>query len=111
METYREDGAFAFILRVRYLTVFFYSQIDYVFQELEGYAAIRDPSTDIQLASFERIWRSDSLITPSLRNDLLAVSALLESSSPPDWHPGSDGKVLDLVHPSLYPIVYGRTHA
>jgi len=26
-----------------------------------------------------------------------------------DWHPGSDGLVLDLVHPSLYPIVYGRT--
>lgn len=26
-----------------------------------------------------------------------------------DWHPGSDGKVLDLVHPSLYPLVYGRT--
>ncbi|RXW15495.1 hypothetical protein EST38_g10358 [Candolleomyces aberdarensis] len=26
-----------------------------------------------------------------------------------DWHPGSDGKVLDLVHPSLYPLVYGKT--
>lgn len=26
-----------------------------------------------------------------------------------DWHPGSDGQVLNLVHPSLYPIVYGST--
>lgn len=26
-----------------------------------------------------------------------------------DWHPGSDGKVLDLVHPSLWPLIYGRT--
>lgn len=26
-----------------------------------------------------------------------------------DWHPGSDGKVLDLVHPSLFPLVYGRS--
>ena len=26
-----------------------------------------------------------------------------------DWNPGSDGFVLNLVHPSLYPIVYGRT--
>ena len=26
-----------------------------------------------------------------------------------DWHPRSDGKVLDLVHPSLYPLVYGQT--
>ena len=26
-----------------------------------------------------------------------------------DWHPGSDGLVSNLAHPSLYPIVYGRT--
>ena len=26
-----------------------------------------------------------------------------------DWHPGSDGKVLDLVHPSLFPLLYGRS--
>lgn len=26
-----------------------------------------------------------------------------------DWHPGSNKQVLDLVHPSLYPLVYGKT--
>lgn len=26
-----------------------------------------------------------------------------------DWHPGSNKTVLDLVHPSLYPHVIGRT--
>ena len=26
-----------------------------------------------------------------------------------DWYPGSDGLVHNLAHPSLYPIVYGRT--
>ena len=26
-----------------------------------------------------------------------------------DWHPGSDGKVLDLVHPSLFPLMYGKS--
>lgn len=26
-----------------------------------------------------------------------------------DYHPGSDEKVLDLVHPSLWPLIYGRT--
>lgn len=26
-----------------------------------------------------------------------------------DWHPRSNGLVLDLVHPSLYPLVYGRS--
>jgi hypothetical protein len=42
---------------------------------------------------------------------LIAAVAPLENvpDSEKDWHPGSDGLVLDLVHPSLYPIVYGRT--
>ena len=26
-----------------------------------------------------------------------------------DWHPGSGGLVFNLAHPSLYPIVFGRT--
>lgn len=26
-----------------------------------------------------------------------------------DWHPGSDGLVLDLVHPSVFPLEYGTT--
>ncbi|KAF8192397.1 hypothetical protein K438DRAFT_1762395 [Mycena galopus ATCC 62051] len=44
---------------------------------------------------------------------LKAAVSLLENvpDAEMDWHPGSDGKVLDLVHPSLYCIVYGRTHA
>jgi hypothetical protein len=28
-----------------------------------------------------------------------------------DWHPRSNNQVLDIVHPSLYPLVYGRTLA
>ena len=26
-----------------------------------------------------------------------------------DWHPGSNQQVLDLVHPSLFPLVYGQS--
>ena len=42
---------------------------------------------------------------------MLAAVTPLENvpDSEKDWHPGSDGLVLDLVHPSLYPIIYGRT--
>jgi len=42
---------------------------------------------------------------------LLAAVAPLEAvpESGRDWHPGSDGLVHSLAHPSLYPIVYGRT--
>ena len=30
-----------------------------------------------------------------------------EQGAEPDWHPKSDDQVLDLVHPSMYPFVYG----
>ena len=26
-----------------------------------------------------------------------------------DWHPGTNDQVLDLVHPSLFPLIYGRS--
>ncbi|KAK2041000.1 hypothetical protein LZ31DRAFT_568317 [Colletotrichum somersetense] len=40
-----------------------------------------------------------------------AVSQILENVQrhAEDWHPGSDGKVLDLVHPSLYPLYSIKT--
>ncbi|KAI0730148.1 hypothetical protein C8Q72DRAFT_265339 [Fomitopsis betulina] len=86
--------------------------INYIMGELRGYAALRDPRTGIEPGPYERIWKSDKLISPSLRAELLAAAvAPLESvpEAAKDWHPGSDGKVLDLVHPSLYPVVYGRS--
>ncbi|KAF7555998.1 hypothetical protein G7Z17_g1732 [Cylindrodendrum hubeiense] len=53
--------------------------------------------------------KSDSLLDDDLRNALRTAVAELEDvpESHKDWHPGSDGKVLDLVHPSLWPLVYG----
>lgn len=84
---------------------------NYVLEELQGYADLRDPETGIEVGPAERIWKSDKLIPSSLREKLVAAVVPLESvpDSEKDWHPGSDGLVLDLVHPSLYPIVYGHT--
>ncbi|KAH7144578.1 hypothetical protein B0J13DRAFT_585273 [Dactylonectria estremocensis] len=55
--------------------------------------------------------KSDKLIPDDLREALKAAVAPLENvpAEQLDWHPGSDGKVLDLVHPSLYPLLYGRS--
>ncbi|KAF4950576.1 hypothetical protein FSARC_13144 [Fusarium sarcochroum] len=55
--------------------------------------------------------KSDNLITQELREALKAAVAPLENvpDEQKDWHPGSDGKVLDIVHPSLWPLVYGRS--
>ncbi|KAG9098376.1 hypothetical protein FS749_003959 [Ceratobasidium sp. UAMH 11750] len=66
-----------------------------------------------QVACYDRIWQSDKLIPTSLKEKLVAGVSKLEDvpDSEKDWHPRSNGLVLDLVHPSLYPIVYGRTLA
>ncbi|KAF9009329.1 hypothetical protein BDZ89DRAFT_1143863 [Hymenopellis radicata] len=62
--------------------------IDYVLQELEAYARIRE--NEIEIACYE----------PGVEE--------LEGEEK-DWHPGSNNQVLDLVHPSLYPIAYGKS--
>ncbi|KAI0717938.1 hypothetical protein C8Q72DRAFT_902417 [Fomitopsis betulina] len=87
------------------------NMINYVMTELEAYAVLRDEDTGIEPGPYERTWKSDKLIPANLKSELLAAIAPLESvpDLEKDWHPNSDGKVLDLVHPSLYPIVYGRT--
>lgn len=33
----------------------------------------------------------------------------MDQASALDWHPNSNDMVQDLVHPSMYPLVYGRT--
>jgi hypothetical protein len=55
--------------------------------------------------------KSDTVIPSSLQDALKAAAAPLENVSEVyrDWHPGSENTVLDLVHPSLFPVVYGRT--
>ncbi|KAF4439810.1 hypothetical protein F53441_12480 [Fusarium austroafricanum] len=55
--------------------------------------------------------KSDNLIPQELREALKSAVAPLENvpDEQKDWHPGSDGKVLDIVHPSLWPLVYGRS--
>ncbi|KAK7709768.1 hypothetical protein SLS64_006009 [Diaporthe eres] len=58
-----------------------------------------------------RVSKSDQRVSEALRQELKdAVKPLLDRpDAERDWHPGSDDKVLNLVHPSLFPLVYGRT--
>jgi len=55
--------------------------------------------------------KADNLIGDDLREELLAgVKPLLDvKENEKDWHPNSNEQVLNLVHPSLFPFVYGRT--
>jgi hypothetical protein len=55
--------------------------------------------------------KSDTIVEEELRQALKDNCLILENvpDHQKDWHPHSDEKVLDLVHPSLFPLVYGRS--
>ncbi|KAL8834093.1 MAG: hypothetical protein Q9170_003929 [Blastenia crenularia] len=72
--------------------------------------------------ALDGVWKSDTIIGEDVRKaleravrpleDVPAVS--FDSNVPghhdeQDWHPGSNRQVLDLVHPSIYPLVYGQS--
>ena len=85
--------------------------VDWVIDELR-YKATLHQDIDAVVVYTGHVVKSDTIVPESLRLELqTAVAELLENvpDKYKDWHPGSNGKVLDLVHPSLYPLVYGRT--
>ena len=51
------------------------------------------------------------MVPEHLREALIKAVKPLEDipSKEKDWHPESNEQVLDLVHPSLYPLVFGQT--
>ncbi|KAF2673105.1 hypothetical protein BT63DRAFT_410152 [Microthyrium microscopicum] len=59
------------------------------------------------------IAKSDAAVPCSIKSALQKLVKPLEDINEKykDWHPGSDNKVLDLIHPSLNPIIYGTTKA
>ncbi|KAJ3569056.1 hypothetical protein NP233_g5304 [Leucocoprinus birnbaumii] len=61
----------------------------------------------VQVLSGE-IFKSDTAIPSELQSLLKSAVAPLENvpEDERDWHPGSNEQVLDLVHPSLFPLVY-----
>lgn len=83
------------------------AQVRYVRAELVYYAALRDGRTGIEVSAVDGVWQSDTLVDDKLRSRLREAVRVLEQvpEEEQDWHPGSDGQVLDLVHPSLFCLV------
>ncbi|KAL8871122.1 MAG: hypothetical protein Q9174_002983 [Haloplaca sp. 1 TL-2023] len=63
------------------------------------------------IEALDGTWQSDTLVGEDLRYALEEAVKPLEDvpEIEKDWHPGSNGQVLDLVHPSIYPLVYGQS--
>ncbi|KAI0822358.1 hypothetical protein BC628DRAFT_1316713 [Trametes gibbosa] len=87
------------------------AQLKYLFDELRYDAAQREPETGIYKASVPMVYESSMLIDPATKSAIHALAATLEDvpDEQKDWHPGSNGQVLDLVHPSLYCLRIGHS--
>ena len=83
--------------------------MDWVIEELRYKAKLFEDIGAV-IVYTGHVVKSDSVVPESLELELQAAVAKLEAHDVPDnhkdWHPGSNGKVLDLVHPSLYPLVH-----
>ena len=58
------------------------------------------------------VYKSDTALSLDFKQRLQRAVATFEASIPEhekDWHPNTDEKVWDLVHPSLFSVVYGRS--
>ncbi|KAB8235263.1 DUF4246 domain-containing protein [Aspergillus alliaceus] len=55
--------------------------------------------------------KSDTAVPEEVQRALKEAVAPFEDvpDEQKDYHPGSDMKVVDLIHPSLFPVIYGRT--
>ncbi|KAF7967158.1 hypothetical protein HWV62_35668 [Athelia sp. TMB] len=84
--------------------------VDYCIRELR-YKSLAFRETGVVTAYDGDVVKSDHIVSEELRLALKSAVAPLEQVGAihQDWHPGSDGMVLDLVHPSLFPVVYGIT--
>ena len=85
--------------------------VDWCFAELQFKAKIFQENGGLVSVYNGDVVKSDSAIPPDLQAALKAAVEPLEDVPDrlKDWHPGSDDLVLDLVHPSLFPLVYGRS--
>ncbi|CAK38002.1 hypothetical protein CBS63078_6739 [Aspergillus niger] len=84
--------------------------MDYIVKELQWKA--QNLQKEGLLPIFDvGVVRSDTAVSEELQKALQQAVAPLENipTHQKDYHPGSDRKVVDLVHPSLFPLVYGCT--
>ena len=84
--------------------------LQYCFEELRWLSSQPEAA---ERSGVDGVWQSDCLLPGPLLSRLQQqVSQLLERPVRPedrDWHPGSAQQVWDLVHPSLYCLVAGRS--
>jgi hypothetical protein len=75
-------------------------------QEIVYRITTLNDSSGIKFMGLEGVYARDD-IDDALRAKLCTGVEQLQAAGPPDWHPGSNEQMRDLVHPSLYPLISG----
>ncbi|KAI9330254.1 hypothetical protein DFJ73DRAFT_858958 [Zopfochytrium polystomum] len=96
-------------------------ELDYIESTLLLHRAPADPAlysaaatpamSTITPTAVHGVHHSDDLLSPGLLARLRDLARPLEAAAfaAGSWHPGSDGQVLNLVHPSPHALVFGRS--
>lgn len=86
------------------------AMVDWIIDELRYKAKLFQETKAVSIYNGDVV-KSDFVIPESLKRSLQAAVAPLEQVPEvyKDYHPGTNETVLDLVHPSLFPLVYGRS--
>ncbi|KGO49193.1 Protein of unknown function DUF4246 [Penicillium expansum] len=82
--------------------------MDWIIEELQWKANILKETGHVCVFDVGVI-KSDTAVSKELQQSLKEAVKPLEDMPEKDYHPGSDNKVVDLVHPSLFPVIYGQT--
>eukprot|EP01080_Neovahlkampfia_damariscottae_P002142 gene2142-2008_t len=88
------------------------SMIKFAFDQLDYYVNVFSKKYDtIYVSPVYAVYQTDGLIPDKLTDEFKKNVKKLENvpEDQLDWHPGSEKQVLDLVHPSLYPLVYRKS--
>ncbi|KAJ5454994.1 hypothetical protein N7530_012763 [Penicillium desertorum] len=83
--------------------------MDWIIKELQWKTSCLEKHGYLEV--FENVIKSDTAVSKELQDALKEAVKPLEDvpEDQKDYHPSSDDKVLDLVHPSLFPVLYGKT--
>ncbi|EPS44456.1 hypothetical protein H072_1551 [Dactylellina haptotyla CBS 200.50] len=95
----------------RYVLSWHKNDVQFVYEELLAYRKfvleMREQGHKLE-PHIDCVWKADGAIPEELRQALIKAVATLENvpEEKRDWHPGSKKQVLNLVHPSMWPLVY-----
>jgi hypothetical protein len=86
--------------------------MDWIIRELQCKAKVFQEEDGLVTVFDLGVVKSDKAVSGELKQLLKEAMGPFENlpEEQKDYHPGTDKQVIDLVHQSLFPVVYGRTH-